>query len=372
MTDSAARQARVLLVTRKFPPAVGGMETLSVDLWEGIVMRWPSARLLAMRTTSQVNLLWWLPLTMAKVGWLLMRKRVDCVIVGDAIVATVLRPVLRITARRRGVIGIAFVMGLDITWDQPGYRRVVSWGLKGWTRVAAISEATASVASELLGDPARVSVIRLGVGVPDFHRNRDAARAAVLGRWNIRQEVLLIVTVGRVVKRKGSAWFIESVLPHLGDAVYLVAGVGSHSEAVSEAAARAGVADKVVLTGPVTNDERENLMAGADLFVQPNIAVAGDMEGFGLVVAEASVRGAVVVASRLEGVRDAVVDGRTGILVEPESSAEWLKTIEDLRDPVRRRELGDAFGATARDRYGRAQMIHYLAQILDEARGAKG
>jgi phosphatidyl-myo-inositol dimannoside synthase len=64
--------------------------------------------------------------------------------------------------------------------------------------------------------------------------------------------------------------------------------------------------------------------------VMPNIPVGGDMEGFGLVAVESACRGALVLAAALEGITDAVVDGETGILVEPGHSERFVETIRAL------------------------------------------
>jgi len=68
----------------------------------------------------------------------------------------------------------------------------------------------------------------------------------------------------------------------------------------------------------------------------PNIPVAGDMEGQGIVCIEASIRGIPVCASRLEGVKDAIVEEKTGRFYQPENAAECasviLEMLENLMD----------------------------------------
>ncbi len=60
----------------------------------------------------------------------------------------------------------------------------------------------------------------------------------------------------------------------------------------------------------------------------PNILVKGDMEGFGIVAIEASSCGLPVIASNLEGIKDAVINGKTGWLVQPYNSKEFIRKIE--------------------------------------------
>ena len=83
------------------------------------------------------------------------------------------------------------------------------------------------------------------------------------------------------------------------------------------AVADAGLEDRIHVLGAVDDADRERLLRGADIFVQPNIRVPGDMEGFGLVLLEAAMRGTPTVASGTEGILDAVVDGQTGSWFRP-------------------------------------------------------
>ncbi len=134
---------------------------------------------------------------------------------------------------------------------------------------------------------------------------------------------------------------------------------------IGSAAAAAGVADRVRIVGQVDDDDRELLMQGSDLFVQPNVRVAGDMEGFGLVVLEATLRGTPTVGSALEGILDALVDGETGVLLPPEQPQAWIDRLTALvRDRDGLARLGVRFGEQARERYGEEQMSEQLAVQL--------
>jgi phosphatidylinositol alpha-1,6-mannosyltransferase len=171
-----------------------------------------------------------------------------------------------------------------------------------------------------------------------------ASLEALLGESLEGKKVVL--GFGRLAKRKGAAWFAENVLPRLPqDVLYVVAGGGPEKANIIAAAARAGVEDRFRFLGMVDDAARNVLLHTADLFVQPNISVPGDMEGFGIAVIEASLHGLVVVASRLEGLQDAICDGGNGFLVQSgDADAFAAKISELLGDNAGRRE----FGARAR------------------------
>ncbi|RJK95367.1 glycosyltransferase family 4 protein [Vallicoccus soli] len=369
--EDDARARPPLFVTRKFPPSVGGMETLAAGVWRTLRAGVPGARLVAHGGSNRA-LPRWLPRAVATTAALAARREVGLVLSGDAVVHAALSPVLR--ALR--VPHATMVMGLDVTYDSALYRATVLPWLRRAPLVVAISAATADAAVAAGVPRERVRVLRLGVEVPDLGpQDRAAARRALLDDLGLGDDAVLLLTLGRLVRRKGVRWFVEEVLPALPpQVVHLVAGDGEERGAVLDAAARAGVGDRVRLLGRVDDATRERLLRGADAFVQPNVRVPGDMEGFGLVTVEAAVRGTPVVASALEGVLDAVVDGETGTLVPPEDAAAWRAALlPRVAGPAARAALageGARQAAATRARYGEEAMGAELAALLGLRPGA--
>lgn len=359
------RMPRVLFVTRKFPPSTGGMETLADETWRALRELPITAELVAYGGPN-AGLPRWLPGAYRRVLKALRADQVDRLVVGDALMTALLQPVLRLVPAARRPPLVSMVMGLDLTWGLPGYRTAVRAALRRSQRVCGISSATAAAAVALGVEAARVTVLPLGVDVAEvpIAKRRDARAQLCRGR---PLGTRLVVTVGRLVERKGVAWFVAYVLPQLPAEVhYLVAGTGNHEAAIQAAARTADVADRVHLLGHVDEVTRDQLMAGADLFVQPNVPVAGDLEGFGLVVVEAAGRGTPVVAARLEGVQDAVIDGETGELVAPGDAAAWRDAVRRLLalPPDELDDLGATRGAATRRVYSRARMAAGLAGAL--------
>jgi len=109
-------------------------------------------------------------------------------------------------------------------------------------------------------------------------------------------------------------------------------------------------------------------MRGADISVMPNIRVRGDMEGFGLVAVESACSGALVIAAALEGIRDAVIDGETGILVEPERAEGYVEVIRELaRDRDRLTTLAARYQRQARERFSVERAARELRAALGVA-----
>lgn len=351
-----------LFVTRKFPPSIGGMETLADGVWRSLLLSRPDARLIAMGR-SNVNLLWWIPVALVRMTWLLARRRPCVVLTGDALMYALARPLLVLFR----VPHATMIMGLDVTFEHRLYRAVVHRALRAAPQVLAISTATAEQAIRFGVPAARVSVIRLGVRAPQTGpAERRAAGGRLRAQLHLGEDDVLLLTLGRLVRRKGARWFVAEVMPRLPAHLhYLVAGEGPEGDAVAQAAEAAGVTDRVHLLGRVDDAERETLMAGADLFVQPNVAVPGDMEGFGLVVVEAAMRGTPVVAADLEGIRDAVIGGETGELLPSADAEAWSAAIRRLTaEPVALVALGRQQGLAAAGAYGEEAMGRAICAAL--------
>lgn len=365
MADDA--RPALLFVTRKFPPSVGGMETLAASAWRALERQPVRAGLVALGGRQ-----WWLPLFVPWAALRIVAARLrrpgTVVLCGDALLQTLLWPVLRLTGTRHATM----VMGLDLTWRVAPYQWCLRRALRSARRVIAISSATADVARARGIAADRVAVLRLAVPVPVpavTPAERAAARAALCERFGLPQRTLLLVSVSRLVRRKGMRWFVEAVLPRREDASLLIAGSGPEHEGVAAAIAARGLAGRCRLLGAVDDATRELLLRGGDAFVQPNLPVAGDMEGFGLVAIEAAARGALVVAADLEGLKDAVLPGTTGLLLPPGDAAAWTATLAALAaDPAARAARAADYAAACRREYDLDAMGDALTRlVLDDA-----
>jgi glycosyltransferase involved in cell wall biosynthesis len=148
------------------------------------------------------------------------------------------------------------------------------------------------------------------------------------------------------VQRKGVVWFIENVVNRLDrDITYIIAGEGREKSAILTAINENNLQNRVLYVGGVSDNDKQLLFCSADLFVQPNIRVEGDLEGFGLVVLEAAAHGLVVIASDIEGLKDAIQDGQNGFLVTAGDADAYQQKIQEvLQNPAEK----EAFSRKAR------------------------
>jgi D-inositol-3-phosphate glycosyltransferase len=220
-------------------------------------------------------------------------------------------------------------------------------------------------------DLQRVDVVPCGVDVRHF-----TTTAAPLDDPP-RREPYRIVSVGRLVPRKGYATIIEALVGLPG--VELVVAGGHTSAGSVEAeqvrletlAAELGVADRVHFVGQVGHFLMPALLCTADLVV-----CSPWYEPFGLVPLEAMACGVPVVASAVGGMLDSVADGETGRLVPPQDPVALADAVRDLlSDPARRRAFGRAGVQRARSRYSWDAVAAATAEVYDRAlvvRGSSG
>lgn len=210
-------------------------------------------------------------------------------------------------ARRRGIASVLY----------RGYLRLGAWLCRGGT-VIANSRATAGHLAALGFAEAPVVALACRPVEPPVEAPVEPL-AASEGRY--------LLFAGRLVRRKGLAWFVREVLPGLPEGLRLaVAGTVWEAE---EAAALDH--PRVVWLGAVAQPRLHGLMADALAVVVPNIATEpGHFEGFGLVAAEAATSGAVLLAARIDGFTDSVIDGKTGRLLPPGDAAAWAEAIREV------------------------------------------
>lgn len=155
----------------------------------------------------------------------------------------------------------------------------------------------------------------------------------------------VILGAGRFVPRKGHLTLLRSmprILETIPDALLVLVGKGSHfHEAVMEAHAL-GIRERVLFPGILSEDDMAKMFQSCEVFALPTGDDGrGQVEGFGLVFVEANAYGKPAVAGRSGGVADAVADGETGIIVEPDQPEALASAILSLlHDPARAREMG--------------------------------
>lgn len=196
-----------------------------------------------------------------------------------------------------------------------------------------------------------VEALRRELGVPDG--------APVVG---------MVANLNRAVK--GVDRFLEAVpaiLEDVPEARFVVVGGGENEDALRRAAREAGLSNRVSFPG--YREDVETFYGLMDVSVLTSLS-----EGLSITLLESMSHGLPVVATRVGGNPEVVVDGETGYLVPPDRPGPFAdRVVELLRDPGRRREMGEAGRARVRGDFtlegaARRYLREYRGQLEGDAR----
>jgi len=236
----------------------------------------------------------------------------------------------------------------------------------GWTADLARSLLTSLGYHALAAD---VHTVPLGTTPSRFHAGVDAG--PVRRKYGLDGGPWLL-TVARLDFHKGIDTVIRA-LPAIRAAFpsarYAVAGVGSRRGALEALASELGLADAVRLLGFVPDDDLPSLYNAADLFVLASRRYDLLVEGFGIAIVEASASGLPVIASRSGGIPEAIREGETGLLVDPDDpAAVTAAALRLLGDDGLRRRMGAAGRAAVETHYNWDRVAADLIRIDQEFR----
>jgi len=163
----------------------------------------------------------------------------------------------------------------------------------------------------------------------------------------------VLLSTGRLVRRKGFDICLQALaeLKRSGREVrQMIVGAGPFIDELIELAQELDVVAETVFLGQVDRLELSRAFAACDAFVLVPRSLGSDVEGFGIVYLEAGIFSRPTVGSRTGGVTEAVIDGQTGLLVEPDDPTALKEAVERLIDDE---TLRQSLGAGGRHRVER-------------------
>ena len=365
-----------VLVTNDFPPKLGGIQTYLWELWR----RLPADRF-AVLTTPYAGA----AAFDAAQAFRVERTRQRVLFPTHAVAArvnalagetkaslAVLDPALPLGAvgRRLDVPYAVVLHGAEVSVPGrlPGSHSLLARVLRGATHVVAAGAWVAGQAEAVVDRALPTTVVPPGVDVARFRPMPDEERARARASFGLPPDGRLVVSVSRLVPRKGMDTLIEAcarLAPVRPDLAVAIAG-GGRDRARLERLVRRSAAP-VRLLGRVDDERLPSLYGCADAFAMlcRNRWGGLEQEGFGIVFLEAAACGVPQVAGDSGGASEAVVDGETGFVVRRphDGSAVAAALSRLLDDPSLRRAQGRA----ARTRAEREYAYDVLAARLDDA-----
>lgn len=376
MDSRLRRLMKVLIYTHEFPPFLGGLATTSLKLARGISGSGIETVVLApsyggkdseidgklgyrVIRVSGLGSKWIkaLPYAQILLGLFsllsaLRSERPDVVlfITEEAEAAGGLVPSLSFTP-------VVRVAGSGITtcfFGNKPTKRLMRYPMrrlyKNAGSIIAVSRNTKGLLESVGVPPDSVTVIYNGVGEEMLSRAPEAGKISALRtKHGIGESAPVIITIARVLPRKGQDMVIRAlpiVKKEFPDAVYLVVGEGRFKKKFGELAEESGVGDSVIFTGGISHEEIIDYLDMSDVFAMPSRDWDNKVEGLPNALLEASARAKPVIAGKRGGSAEAVRDGVTGILVDPESSTEIAAAVVSL---LKDREKAGLMGENGRN-----------------------
>jgi phosphatidylinositol alpha-1,6-mannosyltransferase len=232
--------------------------------------------------------------------------------------------------------------------------RLLRFAVKRAAAVIAVSRHARDLALAAGCEPDRVRVIHPGV---------DAAP----DRQEPQSERPTMITVARLqVDYKGHDTLIRSlpeIRRRIPDVHWFVVGDGDLRAHLEQLATDGGVRDAITFAGHVSEAERDRLLDSSHVFAMPSrMPGGGGGEGFGIVYLEAGAHGLPVVAGAVGGALDAVVDGETGLLVDPTDEAAVADAVVEL---LTDRELAERLGEAGAEQARRLTWRRHAKAVED-------
>ena len=344
---------RHLLVTNDFPPKVGGIQSYLWELWRRLpagsvavhstpyegAREFDAAQDFAVSRSREPVLLP-TPMVSRRVGRLAEAHRADLVIWDPALPVGHVAPKVELP--------YAVVLhGAEVTVPGrlPGTRQLLRRVLRGASLVICAGRYPAAEAERAAGRSLPTVVVPPGVDTARFQPLDSAERASVRQELGLPVDAPLVVSVSRLVPRKGMDTLIRAAArlrDRVPDVVVAIAGSGRDRARLEGLIASTGA--PVRLLGRVPDEVLPGLYGAGDVFSMScrNRWGGLEQEGFGIVFVEAAAAGVPAVAGESGGSAEAVVHGETGLVVpRPDASDQVADALADLLDDeARRREMG--------------------------------
>jgi phosphatidyl-myo-inositol dimannoside synthase len=372
---------RTLVVTNDFPTRRGGIESFVLALCERMptdevvvytasmpgdreydaerpfpVYRDPASMLLPTAAVGR------------RAVQVLRRHGCDRVVFGASAPLGLLAPTFRRAGAQRIV---ALTHGHEVWWATVPVARGLLRRIGDSVDVMTyVSEWCREQIAPALSDTAASRMKRLSPGVDTERFYPGCGGAEVRARLGISAETPVVVCTARMVKRKGQDTLVRAwpaVLRDVPDARLLLVGDGPNRKPVEELAKSLGLAGAVTFTGGVPWEEMPAYTDAGDVFAMPcrSRLFGLEPEAWGIVSLEAQACGLPVLVGDSGGAGETVINGETGLVLDPREPSAWQSAVATMLTDVRgAREMGAAGVTRMTESFGWDRSSEQLMSLL--------
>ena len=329
---------KILFISHSYPPILGGVESQNYNLAKSL------SEIAKVKIIANGKGKWWLPifipLTFLRAFFLMTNY--DVCLMGNGVLAPI-GSLLKFFHPKKKFFSV--IHGLDITFaNKKGllpkiYKNINIPSIKKLDKLFMVGNFT-------IEESIKIGILKekcvfIPNGVPIEGLKKECSRdelSKILG--SEIKDKKIILRLGRFVPHKGTAWFIEKIMPRLSENVIMIAtghrvskntvGDPDNFEDCEKAIEENHLENRVRLMPDLPQEDLEVLLNTVDLVVSPNIHYKNSSEGFGINAVEAAACERIVIASNMQGLADAIKDGKNGFLVESENIDQWVKKINAI------------------------------------------
>ena len=360
MEHAVYSDKKVLLVTNDLGPRAGGIETFVLGLIEGLpkdsLIIYTSsqkgdkafdAQLLekfgAVVIRDRAKMLLPTPRITRKAVKILKQQQIKNVWFGAAAPLALMAGKLR-SAGASNIV--ALTHGHEVWWAKiPILKSLLKKIIKDVDHLGYLGDFTKGEIAKISNQPQKF--LQIAPGIDTQHFAPKIARGDLIEKYRLDGR-RVIVRVGRLVHRKGQDELVKAmpkILEQFPDAILLFVGEGPIKQMLFNSAKQLGVLPKVVFAGRVSHHDLPDYICLGEIFAMPvRSRFSGlEVEGLGIVYLEASACGLPVIVGNSGGAVDAVLDKKTGLLVDGTKSDQIADAIcELLANPERAKQMGAA------------------------------
>ena len=356
----AGSKPSILLVTNDFGPRAGGIETFIIGLLErmspGAVMVYTSKQaesenfdqrwreeygVRVIRDRSSILLP--TPRVTYSIKKLISHEGIESVWFGAAAPLALMASSLR----RAGVQKIiALTHGHEVWWAKiPPFSFAMRFIGKHVNYLGYLGEFTRNAIAPTLNKLDRDKLIKIAPGIDTEHFSVIPRDSHLVAELDIKDSPI-IISVGRLVHRKGQDQLVKAlprIIEKFPTVKLIFVGTGPHRKKIEKLIKQYGVEKSVRFIGRIPHEQLPRYFALGDIFAMPSRSrlFGLEVEGLGIVYLEASACGLPVIAGDSGGAPDAVLPGKTGVVVDGTSeSAIADAAISLLSDLSKSREMG--------------------------------
>lgn len=350
----------ILLVTNDFGPRAGGIETFVIGLLErmepGKVMVYTSQQaesesfdqrwleqygVHVIRDRSSILLP--TPRVTCAIKNIITREGIESIWFGAAAPLAVMSKALRSVGVKKIV---ALTHGHEVWWAKiPPFSLAMKFIGAHVDYLGYLGEFTRNAIAPSLNKPDREKLVKIAPGIDTEHFSITPRDTALVSELDINDSPT-IVSVGRLVHRKGQDQLVKAlprIIEKFPQVKLIFVGTGPHQKTIEKLMKKLGVEKSVRFIGRIPHEQLPQYFALGDIFAMPSRSRLWglEVEGLGIVYLEASACGLPVIAGNSGGAPDAVLPGKTGVVVDGTSEKEIADAaILLLSDMSKSREMG--------------------------------